>query len=451
MALATQTLLSLIQKLGEATSDFLEFDTTTNITTNNYVISTTLGQYDESEDDHFGGAGTEWWIYIDSDCSVLNSDVLRRCTDYSAASTRITVAGAALLAESAAVTCRLYRYNRSHMVNALAEACNEIHPALYTPLEDQTLITGNILPDASFEDWSSSSALNWYTVLSGTLAQTSTAGSVGQGAYSAKYTAGAASDYFYISSNTYPRLLDLGGQNVSIYCSVISEVANDSSMTIYTLDSAGSTQTLPTTTACAAGKKTILSLEGQPLNDDLVEIQIRFGVTTNTKYAIFDDALVTGRTMYEYVLPPNFRDGHLSNVFMQTEGGYASSTSHPSCYAFNPFATINSGVELPFNIVNDGSQRYLKVMRALSSGRRLRLIGNTPLKFATNADSDTITLDSWRVPLLIARARMIFWEREAVPISSQDKARFEYEYAKAERDYRRALTRMRMVSPPVMI
>jgi hypothetical protein len=68
-----------------------------------------------------------------------------------------------------------------------------------------------------------------------------------------------------------------------------------------------------------------------------------------------------------------------------------------------------------------------------------------------SADSDTITLDAYRVPLLIARARMIFWEREAVPISSQDKVRFEYEYSKAERDYRKALNRMRMTIPSELI
>ncbi len=430
MALATQTLLSLMQKLGESTGEFYEFDTTTNIAANNYIISTTLGQYDAAEDDHFGGAGTEWWVYITEG---VNIGVNRKTTDYSAASTRITVAGAVLGAESAAVTCRLYRYDRGKLKNAIIRACEEIYPALYLPLDDQTLITGNILPDNSFEDWSSSSALTWYSGSNVTLAKTSTSGYArGSGTYSAKATAGAANGYISIDSNSYPKLFDLQGQTVSLYARVQPEVANDAKLVIYYERLSGG-DTLTSTTTSATNEWTIIKLEDQAIPDTLDHISIRFQVATNAKYVYFDDAMLQGRNMYEYLLPSNFRDGDLDSVFMQT-----NAHSDQACYDYRSWVNCAKGYELPPLTINDGTQRYWTTPVTLPTERRLRLLGKKPLE-TLSADADTITLDAHRVPLLIAKARMIFWEREAVPISSQDKTRFEIEYAKAERDYRRLL------------
>lgn len=441
MTIATQTLSVLIQKLAESCGDWLSFSTTTNLTTDNYIISTTLGEYDESEDDHFGGADTEYWAYI---AGTANVGVLRRTSDYSAASTRITIEGAALAAESGAATCQLFRTSRTSYKNAIIEACNEIYDELYVAVEDTTLITGNILPDGSFEDWASSTALNWYTASSVTFVRTNTAGSTRNGTFSAKATATKASDYFYISSNTHPRLLDLQNQTIHFYCMVYPQATNDATMSVYTIDTAGSTQTLASTTACGSVTWTQIGLENQLLNDDLAEIQVRFNVATSTKYVIFDDAMVQGRRMYEYLLPTKIRDGDLDNLFIQTTG-----ISDPVCYDYHPFSTMYPGREIPFDIVDNASQRYLRVNETLPTERRLRILGRTPLE-TLSADTDTITLDSWRVPLLIAKARMIFWEREAVPISSQDKSRFEYEYLKAERDFRRLL-RLRMPSTSRMI
>jgi hypothetical protein len=185
MALNTVTLSTLITNLGQSTSDYLSFSTTNNITTNNSVISTTLTQYDSSEDDHFGGADTEWWVYIDG---TTNSGVLRRCTDYATATGTITVAGAPLVAETGSVTCQLFRYNRDRMVNAIVEACKQIYPALHKKVDKQVLITGNILPDSSFERWVSSTSLALYSASNTTLVQTSGGAYIrGQkGSYSAK-------------------------------------------------------------------------------------------------------------------------------------------------------------------------------------------------------------------------------------------------------------------------
>jgi hypothetical protein len=182
-------------------------------------------------------------------------------------------------------------------------------------------------------------------------------------------------------------------------------------------------------------------LEEQVLNDNLVEVQIRFKVTTNLKYAYFDDAMLQGRYIYEYLLPDNFRDGHLSSVLMQ-----ASHHMDEACYDLNSFSSMSPGTELDFDIVDEGSQRYLKVNNTLTPERRLRLTGYKPLE-SLSSDSDTITLDSERVPLLIARAEMIFFERYRKPVSSSDITRYNFEYGTARTRFNELFTKLRMSKP----
>lgn len=433
MAVATQTLLSLEQALSEALNDFLEVDTTTNIAANTSIISTSLKVYDDAADDHFNN----WWVYITEG---NNIGVLRKISDYATSTGTITVYGANLAAEAGAVTIRVGRFNRTFKTNAIIQACKDIYPSLHVRLDDQTLITGNIIPDGSFESWSSTSALTWFSTSNITLARTSTAGLLRNGAYSAKATASADNGYIYISSDSYPRLLDLQGQSVDFYSWAYPEVANDGYIVIYTIQADGTAQTLTSTTTCAAGAFTELKLESQTLNDDLEEIQLRWKVATNTKYVYFDDAMIQGRNIYEYLLPDKFRDGHLSNVTIQTH-----SDSDQACYDLSPFTTMHPGMSLDrkdWDIADFGSQRYLKT-DALSNERRLRLEGMKPLE-TLSADTDTITLDAEKVSLLIAKAEVIFYERYMLPVSSDDIIRYNFAHGTARNRFRELLNLHRM-------
>src|SRR3990167_1053213 len=157
MALNTETLISLIQKVAEANNDYISVSTTTNIAgSSTVVISTTLNQYDNAQDDYFN----DWWFYINS---TNNANITRKVSDYATATGTLTMYGANLAAESAAQTIYLFRDSESHYKNAIIEAVKEVYPAIHLPVDDQTLITGNIIPDASFESWSSATALNWFT------------------------------------------------------------------------------------------------------------------------------------------------------------------------------------------------------------------------------------------------------------------------------------------------
>lgn len=437
MALNTVTLLSLVQKLGEANADYLTFNTTTNITTDNYVISTTLGEYDESEDNHFGGGDDRWWVYVSG---TANVGVSRRASAYSAASTRITVEGAAFAAESAAITCYISRYPWARYTESIIASCTELYDALYVPVDSRILVTGNILPDGSFESWASSTTLNWWTAGSATLTKTSDHTYIkGQrGSFSAKVTAGGAADYIELTSITYPRLLDLSGKEVSAYVWAYPEVTDDPTIELYTLDTASSAQTLTSTTSATAAMFTKLELEDQQFNENLNYVRIRLKIATNAKYCYFDDMYLSGMRLSEYLLPDEFIEGNLAEIRIQSTG-----YSDEAFYDQDPFQTNYVNQDIPFDIISDGTYPYIKLLRDVPTERRLRLIGKKPLETMA-ANTTTITIDAWRVPLVTARARMIFWERQSVPISSKDKSIFEYEYSKAERDYRRTLNRMRM-------
>jgi hypothetical protein len=438
MSLHTFTFLELQQALQEACNDFIEVDTTTNLTTNNSIVSTTLKQYDDGANGHFDG----WWAYITegNNLGVERKTGLPGTTTYATATGTLTILGAALSAETAAMTIRLTRYEPRLYRNAIIEAIKELYPTVHKPVDDISLISGNILPDGSFESWSSTSALNFYTASNITLARTNTVGYIrGQkGSYSMKCTASADSGYVYISSDSYPQLLDLMGRSVSFYSWALPEVADDAFIEIYTLQADGTAQTLTSTTTCPAGYWTKLELVDQTLNDDLVKVEIRWKVKTNSKYSYFDDAYVNGMDLDEYYLPDVFIDGEVSQVWLQ-DSGY----SDESFYDLQPFMNENNGSLIRHHIISDGTYQYLKLDEYPFSGYRMRLLGSTPLEIPTTTTS-TVTLDDRRSPLLVAKARMLFWERSALPLTVDATSKADREYSKAERDYYRLVTQLNM-------
>jgi len=432
MSIATHTLLSLVQSLAEANGDWLTFSTTTNIAgSSTVVISTTLNQYDNASDDFFN---EQYWFYLDS---TNNASVLRKVKDYATATGSLTMYGANLAAESGSQTCYLFRYDRSHYVNAIVEACKEIYPSLHVKVDDMTLVSSNILPDGHFESWSSATALNQWTASNITLAKTSTAGLTRGGAFSAKCTATAANGYIYVHSDTFPRLLQLQNTTVNAYAQAYPQTADDAAIVIYTKDKNGTEQTLTSTTSCQAGEFTQLKLEGQTLNDNLTDLSLRLKVGTSGQYVYFDDAYLGGRRLTEFLMPDDLVGGSLSQVIAQIRGN-----SDPMFYDTRPFMADNSGRRVSFTEINDGTNIYLKLLEDVPAERRLRLIGRKPLELATDtsiADTDTITLDAQCVPLLIQKAKMIFYEREITPLNAEDSARFEREQGKAEGRYRQLL------------
>ncbi len=416
----TTTLLELEALLAQQIGDWREFDTSTNISTGSTakVIATTLANYDQGQGDYYN----DWWVYITEG---NNSGKQRNVKDYLSTSNTLKLRGVALASESSAVTVRLHRFNRGNYIKAINRAMEQLYPSLHIKKDTLQLVTGNILPDASFDWWTSASASKFYTSSAATLAKTAWSATNDEfirgqmGSTSMKVTdSGAGNGYAVLSSDVYPRLLDLMGKSVDFFCwAYPATTANDGILVIYTKQADGTAQTLTSTTANPKDEFSLLGMEGQTLSNDLVEVQIRFKVTTAGAVVYFDDAYLCGMSLYEYLLPEDFQDGHVSQAYIQNEG-YSDQTF----YDIHPRHWSKEG----FNILNDGTYKYIKLDNGWTTGRRIRLIGYSPLE-TLSADTDTISLDGEKLNLIIAQAAYNLYEMERGVVSSEDKGRYETE------------------------
>ncbi len=429
------SLLTLETRLGQAIGDDLEFDTTTAVTASASVISTTLRNYDGGRDDYYN----DWWVYCTEGA---NSTVQRQISDYATATGTLTVRGANLTAETAAITCRLHRYDRTLYTNAINDAIRETYPSLHRKLEDRTMVTANTLPDNSFELWTSSTASAFYSTLNASLTKTTTSGLIRGplGTTSMKVTASMANGYAYISSDRYPRLLDLMGQTIDFKAWAYPQVSFDPFIVIYTLNSAGSTQLLSSATLATGGRFTLLELDDQTLNDDLVKIEFRFQVTTKDKYTYFDSARIVGPDVYEYLMLSDFADGVASRVFVQSGGraDYPCDDLHP-----NDWEEISG-----WSTIHDGNYLFLALPDQYGAQRQIRILGHTPFE-PMDADSDTLELENEKVNLLVAYAKYKFYQAIEGPVNTQDTGRYQTQSAKAYNEYQRLLPKLKMYSPSI--
>ena len=426
----TTTFATLKQRLSEGIGDWIEVDTTTNITTNTSVISTSLNQYDNGADDFFNS----WYVLITEG---NNINVERQISDYATATGTITVRGANLLAETGAVTIWVGRYSYSNKGKAINRAIEEVFPALHKKVDDITLIAGNYLPNSHFEDWASSSYPDKYAVTNATSAANTTAGNYRGGGKSSLVTASGADGYMYITSNDYPRLLDLMDQVIDFKCWVKPEVADDAFLTIYTVQADGTAQTLNSTTTCPSGKWALLELEQQTINDNIVEIQFRFRVHTNTRYAYFDNARVTGVTNNELVLPTKLQKGVVTQVYIQTSGG-----SDDMCDDIHPMYWDRI---FSYDLVDDGTSEYL-VLPTGYSKQLVRVVGLTPFT-ALSSSTDTIPIDEGgQTNMLVAYAAYKLFKMEGKP-TNRETISDKVDESDYFGEYQRLLRKFGMTSP----
>ena len=309
-------------------------------------------------------------------------------------------------------------------LNAINNASRELYPILFKRLLNETLITGNALPNAHFEDWSQTTYPDHYGLSNATAVESTTVGTFRGGTKSMKVTASAADGYVYITSNDWPGLLDLMGNTISFKCWAYPEVADDAFLTIYTIKADGTTQTLNSTTTCPAGKHTLLELEDQSINDDIVEIQFRFRVHTNAKYAYFDNARVNGKSLYEYLLPLDFQNGTVSQVHLQSQG-YSDDICDDLDLGANAYSEL-----FGWKIIDDGTYKYLRTASKLTANRKLKLIGYCPLEDDLDADADTLSLEGGRLNLLLSYAAYLLYEMQRGVVSSDGIDRYDRECAR---------------------
>jgi hypothetical protein len=423
--MGTKTLATLRQRVSEAIGDWQQSTVTTALTTSTAVVDTGLADY-TSRDNYF----IRRWCLVTSQA---NAGENRKISDYVASTKTLTVLGANFADDGANLaTYEIHSYNPDNITRAINEAARELYGKLFRRVErDDTLVLGSHLPDGHFENWSSATALTFYTETSNaTLARTTTAANIRGGKYSAKLTAGAADSYFAVNSDIYPRLLNLQGQTIDFHCWVYPEVANDAEIVIYTKTTAGTEATTTSTTTNAAGNWSRISIENHAVPDDLSKIEFRFQVQTNTKYVYFDKARVVGPNVYEYVLPPDFQLGHISSVYEQTGGEaedmcddlYTSVASTRRVFNYDTF-------------YQEG-YNYIRLNYISNQERKLILSGYAPLEDTLSAETDTMTIDDPFTDLLVARAAYRLFEHEIGTHSSEDTTHLRnlaaYWYGKSE-------------------
>jgi len=109
---------------------------------------------------------------------------------------------------------------------------------------------------------------------------------------------------------------------------------------------------------------------------------------------------------YEYELPTDFNEGHLSKVFIQPSG---SSTWTPL---------------FGWQVIVKSSEKYLKLDKVVVGD--LRLEGYTKFE-ALTTDVSTISLDGEKLSLLIAQAIIRLYEMKRGVISMDSRGRYDEE------------------------
>ena len=431
--MATTTLTALLQLLDEGIGDYLTFTTTTNITTDTSVISTDLQKYDGGNPDYF----VDWWVYIDG---TNNAGVLRKVSAYDTTTGTLTVRGANLSSESGSVTCYLHRFNRENKVRALNRSIEQSSQVLFREIDDRTLVTGNPVPDGHFEDWTSDTVLRFYTTSNATLAKTTTAGVYRgpRGTTSCKVTVSSADGDVRISSNTYPRLLDIMNKNASVYVWAYPSTTDDPAVVIYTIQADGTEQTLTSSTSAPASKWTLLKLETQDINDDLSEVQIRCKVATNNENCYFDNLRLIGRDNREFVLPDSFQNGEVLQVYVQRSGH-----SDKICDDLMPNDWDRAYGSKYFS---DGTYRFIQLPATYGDSRQIRLVGTSPLS-TLSSDSGTVEIDGEQLNLITAKASAILYRLEQGPVSGEDVGRYFNQINMWESEYNKLLPLLRMIKP----
>lgn len=95
-------------------------------------------------------------------------------------------------ASTASMTYEIHRlFTPSEKRTALIWAAKNIYPSCFKKIRDESKVSGNWLKDGSFEVWTSTSALTYWTTSVSTIVQTSTADYFKTGAYSCGITTAA--------------------------------------------------------------------------------------------------------------------------------------------------------------------------------------------------------------------------------------------------------------------
>ena len=375
--------------------------TTTNITTNQNVDSTHLTDR-FPVDDYFNN---RWFIHITSG---NNIGKIRRITDFQLANHRIVVTGAVLSSESGSVNFELSTFHPDDVKDAYNEAREIVFPDIATVVDIETIITGenqytytlpstirrvdrvyrgnrrnadsnnNLLLNADFEDWSSATSCDNWT-LSGS---------------------GASFNQEAQTSNP-ENYLVLHGDNSG------------------RLAVTGTNTTLLQTFTPSSSSYTTLPTEGQEVN---LAAWVYCNIASRVKLYIGSAAVGSfhGGTGWEYMKASETLDHNATTAVV----GFHVTASNVAVYVDEIWMTMGQSeiMDVPYNELrnwdhvppasgaSDGG--VIRFQEYIPDKYRIRIVGRNILT-AASADTDTIEVDGELLHPLYDKTRQLLCLRMA--------------------------------------
>jgi len=395
------TLLAAQQELSHQLGD----DVTGTVTTKGDASGGTF--YDTSlkaySDDWIN---TETISYAFITTSGSNQYQERYISDFTASSGLVTLGNNFATTVEAAIGYEIHRqFSPSDKRKALVYAARHIYPTLYDRIWDETYVTKNWLRDGSFEDWSATDALTYWTASGPTLAQISSSPYYKHGSYSAQLSSDTGQLVQTIANNDDLKYL----QGKSVTFTIQGWSSASSALRLSVADGVNTESYSGYHPGGSAWS------ERNPRNDNLyvqhnidenatqVNFKIHYDSTSATTY-IDDARILAGGSPRQYVGQLGLEQNN--PIEMEYEPNYYSNDE--------PWVKFSD-----YEVDYEGG--YLHIGSEIPADRRMRIKGNKVLNFldasgdASTGWEATINLNQPQLDILVADAAVYLYETVSVP------------------------------------
>jgi len=430
---------------------------TTTLANSRKELSKQLGDYHDSASTSAGAAGgttivdtalmakANDWVDTEMSAYDLITEAAHACLDEERiiAGLSNTAGTLTVLAHTAqigsGVDYEIHRlFTASEKRRALVAAARLAYPAIYERVWDESLVSKNWLKDGSFEIWTTTTNLTYWTETTSTVTQISTGGLFKHGSYSARLTTLAGSLSQTVTDNT--DLWKLAGESVTFTVQCKTNVANSIRISIYD----GTTYTYSSYNDQITG----WTGDSEPLTVTATIQDHPSAVTFTIHHDVVATAYVDdARVISDCVESPRLYIGNLGLA----ENRPVQVFVEPSDYYYGePWDLIHS-VDIDY----EGG--YLLLPSNVIADRRLRIRGIGYLDFLASGVSSTawtatINIDKPQLDILIAQAALYLYTEMAMPNFTSGIRKDYIEmmgYWKAELRDRKNLFGMEMLSIPV--
>lgn len=324
-----------------------------------------------------------WWAYVTSGAALGD---IKSIKDYTASSMTVDVTGDIFTAQIAAtVTYELSPWHPTYEVlYAINQALHEAYPDLKRHILNYDLVTGNALPNGSFEDITGTAADYWVQA-SGTV--TTYAAIKRYGSRSLSVTTGMARQ----NVSSWSPLLNLGGETV--YFEAWGYVTAASTARLGIQDDGGTIQYSDYHTG---NTKWRLLRKQVTISDSPSALVFSLYSDTATA-ALFDYARVLSPNVNTYVVPSTWKQTHPQNVSFQVSG--APSGNEQLCDDQREIAEFNPLTDVEWSYDTDLGAWLMFTPTKPPVGYKFKLEGDEVIA-DLSAETDTVPLNTPQLTLL---------------------------------------------------